>query len=268
MASGRMEFHAESIMAHTNVSFVLPNDVFMPEVRDPRHYERPTGSLILLHGLTGTDTDWLYGGLAQEMAIQYNLAIFMPAGNNSFYLDQGYPGMNYGQYVGEELPAYIKKTFGYCTSRESTLIGGLSMGGYGAIHTALAYPETFSGCVALSSALVVHEIAELGRRASEVMPRDMVRDVFGDPETILLSDRNPEAQYLALRDTGKPLPRIYLACGTEDDLLQPNRDFRDFLLREGAREGTDLIYEEGPGKHNWFFWREYIDRGLAALLGE
>ena len=37
MASGRMEFHAQSIMQHTNFSFVLPNDVEMAEVRQPRH---------------------------------------------------------------------------------------------------------------------------------------------------------------------------------------------------------------------------------------
>jgi hypothetical protein len=59
MASGRMEFHAQSIMQHASFSFVLPNDVEMAEVREPRHYDRPTKTLILLHGLTGTDTDWL-----------------------------------------------------------------------------------------------------------------------------------------------------------------------------------------------------------------
>ena len=57
MASGRMEFHAQTIMQHANFAFVLPNDVEMAEVRDKRHYDRPTKSLILLHGLTGTDTD-------------------------------------------------------------------------------------------------------------------------------------------------------------------------------------------------------------------
>ncbi len=59
MASGRMEFHAQTIMQHASFSFVLPNDVEMAEVRGPRHYEYPTKTLILLHGLTGADTDWL-----------------------------------------------------------------------------------------------------------------------------------------------------------------------------------------------------------------
>lgn len=52
MASGRMEFHSQSIMLHTNFSFILPNDVEMDEVLDKRHYERDPMNLILLHGLT------------------------------------------------------------------------------------------------------------------------------------------------------------------------------------------------------------------------
>ena len=63
MASGRMEFHAQSIMQHANFAYALPYDTEMEEVRDPSNYDRETKSLILLHGLTGTDTDWLYGGI-------------------------------------------------------------------------------------------------------------------------------------------------------------------------------------------------------------
>ena len=84
MASGRMEFHALTIMTHANFSFVIPNDVEIGEVKDLSHYDRETKNIILLHGLTGTDTDWLYGGNAQLMAIQYNLNIFMPTTGNTF----------------------------------------------------------------------------------------------------------------------------------------------------------------------------------------
>lgn len=141
MASGRMEFHAQSIMQHANFAYVLPNDVEMAEVRDPRHYDRPTKSLILLHGLTGTDTGWLFGGVAQEMAIQYNLAVFMPTAGNYFYLDRGYPGGNWGTFVGEEFPEYVQKVFGFCAKREDTFIGGLSMGGYGALRERISRPS-------------------------------------------------------------------------------------------------------------------------------
>ena len=239
MASGRMEFRAESIMQHTSFCFVLPNDVYREEVKNKRHYERPTKSLILLHGLTGSDTDWLYGGVAQEMAIQYNLAVFMPTTGNSFYLDRGYPGGNFSEFIGVEFPQYIQNTFGYCNMRENTIIAGLSMGGFGAIHTALAYPDTFSSCIALSSALVLYEIARTGKRKNGVMPEAMVRDVFGNQ-----------------------IPSIYLAIGTEDNLYEHNQVFRNFLKNEEA----DFFYEEGPGVHNWTFWNEYLPKGLEWVL--
>ncbi|MBR6209285.1 MAG: acetylesterase [Oscillospiraceae bacterium] len=261
MASGRMEFHVQSIMQHANFCYVLPNDVEMPEVVDKRHYERKTKSLILLHGLTGTDSDWLFGGVAQEMAIQYNLAVFMPTCGNFFYLDRGYKGGNYATFVGEEFPDYVNKVFGYCGSREDTLIGGLSMGGYGAIHTALCFPERFCDCMGLSSALRIRDIAKGGEEGP--MSRALLRDVFGDPEKLLGSEKDPEALYRKRKAEGRPLPRFYLACGTEDSLLEANRDYRDFLKKEGA----DVCWEEGPGGHNWRFWNQYIDRGLRHFLG-
>lgn len=260
MASGRMEFHAQSIMQHANFAFVLPNDVEMAEVKDLRHYDRPTKSLILLHGLTGTDTDWLYGGVAQEMAIQYNLAVFMPTAGNFFYLDRGYPGGNWGTYVGDELLDYVRKVFGYCQRREDTIIGGLSMGGYGALHTALSHPENFSGCIALSSALRIRAMAE--GREEGVIPPPMLREIFGDTSKLLNTDRDPEWQYRQLKAAGADIPSIYLAIGTEDSLYPSNQEFRRFLTEQGA----DFRYEDGAGGHNWRFWNEYLDRGLAWLL--
>ena len=262
MATGRMEFHADSIMQHANFCFVLPNDFIREEIIDPHHYDRPVKSLILLHGLTGTDTDWLYGGIAQELSKQYNLAVFMPTVGNSFYLDRGYPGGNFGTFIGEEFPAYIREVFGYCESRENTMIAGLSMGGFGAIHTALAFPDSFSACIALSSALVIHEIADTGKRQNSVMPAEMVRDIFGDPSKLPDSDKNPEMQYRCLQKAGRRIPGIYLAIGTEDSLYGANQEFRDFLTEAHA----DFFYEEGPGKHDWFFWNKYLPRGVEWAL--
>jgi S-formylglutathione hydrolase FrmB len=52
-----------------------------------------------------------------------------------------------------------------------------------------------------------------------------------------------------------------LCCGTEDFLLQANRDYRDFL----QKEEIDFTYEEGPGSHDWDFWDTYIKRVLDWL---
>ena len=46
MASGRMEFHARSIMQHANFTFVLPNDVEMEEVFDKKLNVRETEKLV------------------------------------------------------------------------------------------------------------------------------------------------------------------------------------------------------------------------------
>ena len=264
MASGRMEFHAQSNMLHSSFCFVLPNDVEMEEVRDLRHYDRPTKTLILLHGLTGTDTDWLYGGVAQQVAIQYNLAVFMPTTGNTFYLDRGYPGGNHCTFIGKEFPDYIRSTFGFCNRREDTIIAGLSMGGFGAIHTALAYPDTFSSCIALSSAVVQYEYAVKGDRTNAVISEAMVQDIFGNAEDLITSDKNPEVLFRKCKDQGKDIPKIYLAIGTEDTLYDHNQKFKAFLEKEKA----DFRYEDGPGKHDWFFWNEYLPRGLEWIFAD
>lgn len=259
-----MEFHAQTIMQHANFSFVLPNDVEMEEVFDKSHYERDTMNLILLHGLTGTDTDWLYGGVAQEMAIQYNINVFMPTTGNSFYLNKSYSGADYADFIAKELPAYIRQTFGIRMKRENTIIGGLSMGGYGAIRTALAYPNKFFACIGLSGAMHLKEIAEdMAEGRDGLMSVGMLRSIFGEPEKLRGSDKDPEYLYSRLKKSGKIIPKIYFACGTEDSLVTANRRFRDFLEANDA----DFVYEEGPGAHNWTFWNKYINKGLANILG-
>ena len=263
MATGRMEFYAQSLMQHTNVSFVLPNDSGMEDSQDPDCYEREPLHLILLHGLTGTDTDWLYWGEVQKLAVKYNVNVFMPTTGNTFYLDHGYPGGNYCTYIGKELPEYLQGTFDIEMTRENTMIGGLSMGGYGAIHVALAFPETFANCIALSSAIHMDSIAELMRGGVEdVLPLEMARHIFGDPDQLLSSEKDPRIQYRKLKKEGKKIPYIYMACGTEDDLLDANRKFAEFLREEGAA----FHYEDGPGKHEWPLWNRYLDRGLRHIL--
>ena len=48
-----------------------------------------------------------------------------------------------------------------------------------------------------------------------------------------------------LKREGKPIPQLFLCCGTEDFLIEPNRDFHRFLLSEGVPHE----YLEAPGVH-------------------
>lgn len=95
----------------------LPTDV-PPMLRDGNpHYRRPMKTLFLLHGFSGNSQDWLYGSRISDLAGLYNLAVVMPQGDNSFYLngrgsDRGYedflcfeiPGMTV-----EEMAAFLKE---------------------------------------------------------------------------------------------------------------------------------------------------------------
>ena len=95
-----------------------------------------------------------------------------------------------------------------------------------------------------------------------VLPLKFREDLFGDPSKLIESDINPEVLYKKIKKQGKEAPFIYLAIGIDDNLLETNRAFRDFLKKEKA----DFFYEEGPGRHTWQFWNEYIDRGLKTVL--
>lgn len=61
----------------------------------------------------------------------------MPSGDNAFYIDQPKMNNNYGEFIGRELVELTRKMFPLSDKREDTYIGGLSMGGYGALRNGL-----------------------------------------------------------------------------------------------------------------------------------
>jgi Predicted esterase len=139
------------------------------------------------------------------------------------------------------------------------------MGGYGAIINGLKYSHNFSGIIALSSALIIRNIAGI-----PVDYKDMMADykyynrVFGDLNQLLGSDKDPEALIIKLKKENKSVPKIYMACGTEDFLIKENRNYHDFLVSEKVEHA----YVEGTGTHDWSFWNEYIERAILWTLTE
>lgn len=266
MASGTMRFYSVCRSGQTNVRYVIPNDLMEEMKVGNPHYERPMKTLILLHGFSGNESDWQFNGMAEDIAFRYNMAVFMPDGGNNFYLDRESSSAKYGTYVGKELVDYVRKTFGLSDKREDTFIGGLSMGGFGALHTALAFPETFAGAVALSSALVIHELREMKEGDTNMLANmAYYEEVFGDMKTAHTTDKNPEVLFDSIVKAGGVMPRIYMACGTEDFLYNNNIQFRDYVAAH-RRPQDDFLYEEGPGIHEWRFWNEYIFRGMDWIL--
>lgn len=263
MAFLEINFYSNALSRITSFHMVLPND--LPDVMKAGnvHYEREMKTLYLLHGFSGYNKDWMLGSLAQDLAVKYNLAIVTPSGENSFYLDQKGTGRAYGKYVGEEIVSYVRKTFGLSDKKEDTFIGGLSMGGFGAIHTGLMYPETFGGMFGLSSAMIVNKIK--GKQEGyqdEVADYDYYKAVFGDLNQLDNSENNPEYLIKRKLEMGEEIPGIYMACGTEDFLLSENREFHKFLDDHKIAH----TYKESKGIHDWKFWNEYLEPAIMSML--
>ena len=86
------------------------------------------------------------------------------------------------------------------------------------------------------------------------------------------SDANPEtlvkkilAGTLKTTDGSKAImPEIFMACGTEDFLLEPNRAFHKFLDEQGVKH----VYMESKGIHDMIFWQEYAAKFVPMMFGE
>ena len=264
MATGRFEFFSGSLARWVSFNIIIPNDspAFITEGNPS--YDRPMKLLILLHGYSSSESEWLYHSPVVDLASKYNLTILLPAGENSFYLDGSATGRSYATYIGEELPAYIYKTFGVGGKREDVLIGGLSMGGFGALHTALQFNQNIFGAVCLSSALIQHQVVSFTPdMENPVANYDYYALMFGNLDKVEESANCPEYLFLQKKQTGEQLPKIYMACGTEDFLYQENIRTSSFLKENGA----EILFEEGPGMHNFDFWNRYLEPGIRYLLG-
>lgn len=258
MAYFRIEYFSNALRRTTSFEMLIPND---PRAEAAAEVEgKPIRTLFLLHGYTGNAGNWVPWGLPEK----YRFAIVMPTAENSFYLNGEATGRAYQTMVGEELVDYVRKTFGLAKTREETCIAGLSMGGFGALHTGLAYPDTFGKIAALSSALIVHEVATMQPGGGNgVANYAYYRECFGDPETVLERDVNPEVLIRKLKAAGKEIPGIYMACGTEDFLLENNRQMHAFLNAEQVPHQ----YYESTGQHDMVFWQEYIAKAVEWMFG-
>jgi S-formylglutathione hydrolase FrmB len=226
--------------------------------------QKPFRTLYLLHGLHGNHADWNANTRIRRWAQDQGLAVVMPAGDNAFYVDQPLSGNNYGIFVGQELVEITRAMFPLSHKREDTFLGGLSMGGFGALRNGLKYHDTFGAVVSLSGALRVFDGVEERIAAGEDFAFEST--LFGPVRQAMASDKNPEVlmKQLAQEKKKNPqlaLPDIYIACGTEDGLLPSNR-----LCRKQLEElGFCVTYEEAPGGHEWDFWDSQIHKVLQWL---
>lgn len=263
MATLHVELFSQSISKQTDFYVILPNDLPEPMRMGNPHYERPMKTLFLLHGYSGNNRDWLFNSQIMQLALKYNLAVVMPSGENSFYVDAKASGHQYDSLIAKDILNYVRKILGIAQNAEDTYIGGLSMGGFGALHIGLSHPNDFSKIIALSSALIVGQLANMKEDDPNPMANyEYYVNIFGDLSKAADSSHNPEILVKDILKNGKALPGIYMACGAQDFLIEPNRAFYKFL----TEQNVEAEYHETPGIHNWDFWNAYIEPGIRWAL--
>ncbi|MCL2244781.1 MAG: esterase family protein [Treponema sp.] len=229
--------------------------------------EPPYKIIYLLHGLHGNQESWIDNSMLMHYGKEYNAVFVMPDVSRSFYCNLKY-GRQYYSFVADELPAISRKIFNISSRREDTAVIGYSMGGYGALRLALSRPEQYSFCGAISPACLYFKsiLDKLRTDAAAYMKtsaeaKEIVTDlysIYGEP-----LEYNPEYDVLYLAKnfpSNMPKPKIYTVCGTEDDLVKENHQFRDEL----KDANLDFTYEEWSGGHDWYFFNEGLKKTLEV----
>ena len=255
-----------------------------------------------LHGAFGDENNWLNQGRlgvtldSLVAAGMPEMIVVMPDGDDGFYATWNFlgdwngcrrsrppnaepadsycvPWPHYDEYIARDVVAFADRRYRTLADRRHRGVAGLSMGGYGAISLALAYPDVFSAAASHSGVLAP---AKGGGRL--VVPEkrfdfdslraswspglwSLLPGVFGK-DSVGWAVRDPANLEARLRARRPALmPALFVDCGTEDFLLPQNRAFRDAVLSSGGQ----LQYREHPGSHTWDYWRKHAAESASWL---
>ncbi|MCL2646632.1 MAG: esterase family protein [Phycisphaerales bacterium] len=245
MSLAHIQFFGNAIGMATTMNVLLPDASLGPF---PVFY--------LLHGLSDDCSSWLRRTSLERYMAGIPMMVVMPGNARGFYTNSATQPINaYEDHIIKDVIAYIDRVFPTIKSRNGRVLGGLSMGGYGAVKLALKHPDLFCSAVSHSGAVMTplhkpetrpQQLQSLSVEFESILGKDW-RGSTNDP--VALAKQCPPAQRPALR----------LDCGTSDFLLEQNREFHAIL--------NDLKfpheYEEFPGDHNWAYWDVHIRDAIA-----
>ena len=126
------------------------------------------------------------------------------------------------------------------------------------MRAAFGRPDLFVSANSHSGALM-HGGRDGPRPDGPLSPQEF-RRIFGDRPAG--TDHDLVALARRAKQSGVPLPRLLLDCGTEDFLIEDNRSFH----RELERLGVAHDYGEFPGAHTWDYWDDHVRDAIAFHL--
>ena len=227
-----LTFYSKRIKENISYSVYLPPGYLSSQKKYPVFY--------LLHGLGGNETSWINNfsvhnavdSLIREDAIP-PMIIVLPDGRRSYYINDYRADFPYETIFINEFIPFIDSFYKTESSKPFRVIGGLSMGGFGALINCIRHPGYFTAAVVLSAAvrtdsMIINENAE--KYHQNFSP------VFGDSIwqyrqlTRHWIDNNP--LYLAgLQPDSLRTVHWYFDCGLSDYLLPGNEALHDLFIR-------------------------------------
>ena len=211
--------------------------------------------LWLLHGLSDDETIWQRRTSIERYAAPLGLAVVMPGVQKSAYADMVHGGRYY-TFISKELPELMANLFPFSRKREDNFIAGLSMGGAGCLKIGLANPEQYAAIGCLSAGMI-------NRGANTPVRQARMEMLYGGRD-LAGTEEDPFGNAQRILQEGRPVPRIYHACGDDDFLLASAHETRDFF-QGFAGNPFEYTYEQNPGVHSWDFWDEHIQHFLRFL---
>lgn len=261
MALVHIGFFSEALGMCVSCDVILPQKSTALIGMKTASTEAPAKVLYLLHGASDDETVWQRRTSIERYAAPLGLAVVMPAAQLSSYADMAHGG-RYFTYIADELPAQMRRFFGFSDRREDNYIAGLSMGGAGCLKIGLARADRFCAIGCLSAGLSNFRKATVNDE--RFAKRRLM--VHGDrPEDGALESAAEVVR--ALTASGGPFPRIYHACGKSDFLIDTAHATRD-LFSEIPGNPFDYTYEEDEGAHTWEYWDEHIQHFLKFIALE
>jgi enterochelin esterase family protein len=201
--------------------------------------------LYLLHGFSDDASAWTAVGRANVIldsliaqGAARPMVIVMPLGYGApEIVSHGFAGLghetmrrrNYDKFreaLLDEVIPRVEKEYRVSKGRQGRAIAGLSMGGAESLIVGLNALSRFAWIGAFSTGGLAEDF---------------------------------DSEFPAIdAAASSQLRLLWIACGTEDRLIEPNRKLRAWLTAKGIRhEGV-----ETPGAHTWMVWR----RNLASFV--
>jgi enterochelin esterase-like enzyme len=246
-------FHSEALGRDWNYTIYLPTGYRQDGARIP--------VLYLLHGNNGDANDWLTQGHLQSAAdalIERKdippVVIVMPQGGTDWYVDRKEKMET--AFFNDLLPE-IEARYAVSTQRGGRMIGGVSMGGFGALRYALTQPELFCGALVLSPAIYPNEPP----RASAARHVGVFGERQFDPR--IWHDLNYPAHWDRYMSRPYRLP-MFIAAGDDDLTIQADASTLYTHLRLAGNPAALRIIDGG---HTWDVWSALLPAALKYTLG-